>query len=758
MAFEVKGFKDFNKGFSRGLGIQSQFNKAQKDWSTGEENSEIAFYNTDSLWSRWRRGYELFTATQSFLGSTADERSKRGDYRLYFTFQQFPGVFIPARVYSFPSTNQELGEQLVGMRDTDAFSFYKLGLPILNVRYLGDSVRDVYQQVGTTVYVYEDNHGLYVGENVWLDFLTGSGVDETATIIGVWDNVFAVSVSNSASTSGWVDYYVSTSFGDSRWKWMMVQLAYLPTDVSILANERLADRIIEKDPGIAGSYSRTGSTVTATASSAHGMSTGNDIYINFSDIAIRDGRYKVTVLNATQFTLVTETSGTSSGTIAFNRLLRGRRNDDYVGYTITGARVDTNELVFQRKDSYGASTTNNKTRTTVPAHRGFEVYDSNGKRRFLTTELRWQCSCQDFSRRDSYDLYSELTNRRFPRTTILSTKPGNVLQSDNSVSDIRDEPGTFRDLGFVTINNFYKLPKYEDKAEYSVQNLMYYQLRWCKHIYAAMFALQHDEGNQPFSYDAVYQQTGPNIEFHVATGHKLTLNTRIQVDFSDGAAESGEYIVTSVPDEYYFSCVYPFSSTTRGNCKVTNLKKHEYVKSWLLEPNDMPVGEGLKKFEKKFEKEKEALQNAVQTTMIGKQATQWSGQKEVISDFGNPKSIADFDPSVIGMTLTDNIKRGANNKLDRDGLSKNRTNRLTTLINKLFNQAPTLLQDIKIGIINKPLDEYTEEFESGLVDGGTYTNGITSGTAAETSILDANTYSPVTLQDTVVDSNFYINN
>ena len=240
MAFEVKGFKDFNKGFSRGLGIQSQFNKAQKDWSTGEENSEIAFYNTDSLWSRWRRGYELFTATQSFLGSTADERSKRGDYRLYFTFQQFPGVFIPARVYSFPSTNQELGEQLVGMRDTDAFSFYKLGLPILNVRYLGDSVRDVYQQVGTTVYVYEDNHGLYVGENVWLDFLTGSGVDETATIIGVWDNVFAVSVSNSASTSGWVDYYVSTSFGDSRWKWMMVQLAYLPTDVSILANERLA--------------------------------------------------------------------------------------------------------------------------------------------------------------------------------------------------------------------------------------------------------------------------------------------------------------------------------------------------------------------------------------------------------------------------------------------------------------------------------------------------------------------------------------
>ena len=35
---------------------------------------------------------------------------------------------------------------------------------------------------------------------------------------------------------------------------------------------------------------------------------------------------------------------------------------------------------------------------------------------------------------------------------------------------------TFRDLGYVTINNFYELPEYEDEKENSFQNLQYYQL------------------------------------------------------------------------------------------------------------------------------------------------------------------------------------------------------------------------------------------------------------------------------------------
>ena len=129
MAFGINSFKNVNDNVSRGLGKKSQFNRAQKTWSTGEEKGEVSFYNTDSLWSRWRRGYELYSAIQTYFGSTASEREKRGDYRVYFSFQQFPGVFIPARIFTFPSSNQELGEQLVGMRDADSFSFYDKGLP-----------------------------------------------------------------------------------------------------------------------------------------------------------------------------------------------------------------------------------------------------------------------------------------------------------------------------------------------------------------------------------------------------------------------------------------------------------------------------------------------------------------------------------------------------------------------------------------------------------------------------------------------------
>ena len=70
-----------------------------------EEISRIRFYNHDSMWNRWRRGYELYTLTQTVLGSQATGRNTRGDFRMYCAFQQFPGVFIPARMFTFPSTH-----------------------------------------------------------------------------------------------------------------------------------------------------------------------------------------------------------------------------------------------------------------------------------------------------------------------------------------------------------------------------------------------------------------------------------------------------------------------------------------------------------------------------------------------------------------------------------------------------------------------------------------------------------------------------
>ena len=712
--------------------------------------SEVKFYNQDSLWTRWRRGYELYTFTQQILGSTSKERDRRGDYRLFFTFQQFPGVFIPARIFTFPSTNQELGEHICGMRDTDGFSFYDFGLPILDVRYLAPQVNATYSQNGTTLIVTKTDHGLFSGDNVYLDISTGSATDETLTIVSKTQNTFTLTASNSATTSGNVVYHNSTEFNDTRWRFIRVKLRSLPTEVAFLAGERMADRIVERDSGISSTYSRSGSTVTVNCSSPHGLSTDNKVFVEVSTGALLSGRYKIEVTSTTQFKFTSIPTGTTSGNLKLFRLIRGFRYDDYVGYTVTGSDATTNEIIFQKADSYGAKTVDTIAKTTVPAHRGFAVG------RFLTTELRWNCSCQDFSRRDSYDLFSQKNHEKFPVTAIRDTKPGNIIQNDGSLDERRDEPGVFRDLGYVTINNFYELPEYEDEKQDSFQNLQYYQLRWCKHIYAAMWSILHDEGNEPLKLAAKYNQSGVNITVDFEN-HNLNKNDKIQLNFTSGNAISGEYTITDVPNPNSFTVVYPFTQTTGGYVTVENLKKHEYVGAWLLEPSDKPIGKGLESWEKRWAKEKRKMQEAVEVFALYNRSTKWEGNKNIIGDFNLPQDVANFDPSVIAMTLTDSLKRDETGGLNRSGKAFNTTNRMIAMVNKLFNKAPTVLDDVKFGIINKPLSEFTNVFEAGLLQAGDYINGELLDSAVNTSNMDAGTYNPETAQDTVVAAGLYIN-
>ena len=210
MVFEIRDFGkssnfDFNKKFKNFDNKPKEPSIYPRGSDGYQLESEIKFYNQDSLWTRWRRGYELYVMMQSILGSTAKERDKRGDYRLFFTFQQFPGVFIPARIFTFPSKNKEMGEHICGMRDTDGFSFYNFGLPILAVRYLAPSVDATYQQSGTTLTVTKTKHGLFPGDDVFLDISTGNGIDETLKIVSKTQNTFTVTASNSLFLEGKVN-------------------------------------------------------------------------------------------------------------------------------------------------------------------------------------------------------------------------------------------------------------------------------------------------------------------------------------------------------------------------------------------------------------------------------------------------------------------------------------------------------------------------------------------------------------------------
>ena len=755
MAFEIRDFgKSSNFDFSKKFKNFDNKPKKPSIYPRGSDGyqleSEVKFYNQDSLWTRWRRGYELYVMMQNLLGSTSKERDRRGDYRLFFTFQQFPGVFIPARIFTFPSKNKELGEHVCGMRDTDGFSFYDFSLPILAVRYLAPSVDATYQQSGNILTVTKNDHGLFPGDSVFLDITTGTAIDETLEIVRKTQNTFTVNATTSRSTSGNVTYHNSTSFNDTRWRFLRVKLRSLPTQVAFLSGERMADRIIEKDQGVSATYVRSRSEVTVTCSERHGLATGNKVFIDVSSGDVSSGRYVIEVIGPLQFKFTTIISGSTSGNLTLIRLLKGFRYDDYVGYTMTGSDVNTNEIIFQKKDSYGAQTRDTVAKTTVPAHRGFEVG------RFLTTELRWNCSCQDFSRRDSYDLFKRSNSSRFPVTPIRDTKPGNVLQPDGTLSNERDIPGTFRDLGYVTINNFYELPEYEDEKENSFQNLQYYQLRWCKHIYAAMWSLLHDEGNEPLKLAAKYVQSDVNLTVNFEN-HNLNKNDKIQLNFTSGNAISGEYTIIDVPNPNSFRVLYPFEETGSGYVTVENLKKHEYIGAWLNEPSDKPIGQGLEAWEKNWKKEQEKLKESAEVFALYNRSTKWEGTKEIIGNFNNKQNVANFDPSVVAMTLTDSLKRDAQGELDRSGRSLNTTNRLISMVNKLFNKSPTVLDDIKFGIINKPLIEFTDIFESGLINSGDYINGELVDSAINTSNIDGGEYSPEVEQDTVVDAGLYIN-
>ena len=135
----------------------------------------------------------------------------------------------------------------------------------------------------------------------------------------------------------------------------------------------------------------------------------------------------------------------------------------------------------------------------------------------------------------------------------------------------------------------------------------------------------------------------------------------------------------------------------------------------------------------------------------------WTGSKEVTGSANLPEAVADFDPQLITSLLTDSIKRDPSGQLDRNAPLANRTNRMISMLSTLLNLSPTVLQDVKFGLLDQPLTNYVSGFEFGFVDGDEYINGISVAPASQTSTIDCETYSPITAQDTLVDSGFYIN-
>lgn len=111
---------------------------------------------------------------------------------------------------------------------------------------------------------------------------------------------------------------------------------------------------------------------------------------------------------------------------------------------------------------------------------------------YLTTEMRSQCTCPDFLARENFNLYDAAARRKYPYTRPQNLDPGFYdAGPDGTTRQVpsMDNPGFARTFGFIYLNEIYNIPKVTERV-YSDPNLYYYQPKWCKHIYAAMWDLQ----------------------------------------------------------------------------------------------------------------------------------------------------------------------------------------------------------------------------------------------------------------------------
>ena len=151
---------------------------------------------------------------------------------------------------------------------------------------------------------------------------------------------------------------------------------------------------------------------------------------------------------------------------------------------------------------------------------------------FFTTELKAQCTCPDFLNRESVNLYEISLKQRYPYTGVYNMKPGfydaGSQSTEGRVVPTLDDPGWSRSFGFIYLNQIYNIPTYTQET-YSDPNLFYFQPKWCKHIYAAMWDLQRALGERD---NVSYWLPQPNDEpSHPAYREMFERDLNKQQDF-----------------------------------------------------------------------------------------------------------------------------------------------------------------------------------------------------------------------------------
>ena len=124
-------------------------------------------------------------------------------------------------------------------------------------------------------------------------------------------------------------------------------------DAAVLANIPIKAYATFDGSQASGTYTRSGTTVTATIT-AHGMTTGQYAYLDFTTGTATDGYYQVTVTGVDTFTVTDAASGATSGNVTRNIWTRKSSGISSIvrngagNYTVTlsPAMSDTSYLVI----------------------------------------------------------------------------------------------------------------------------------------------------------------------------------------------------------------------------------------------------------------------------------------------------------------------------------------------------------------------------------------------------------------------------
>jgi hypothetical protein len=198
---------------------------------------------------------------------------------------------------------------------------------------IGKSITGTYSQSGTAVTVTSASHGLAVGNSIYTDPTSGTGVPGTysvATVTG--PNTFTYTAGTSLTTSGNITIRAVGNLS-------VYGTAGIVGNTSIYGT-LYANQDVTIGKTLTGTYSQSGTTVTIT-SAAHNLFVGNSVVIDITSGTGVDGTYTITSVTANTFTYTAGTSLTTSGNVTFTT------NSDLAvtgNVSVTGATTLTGNL------------------------------------------------------------------------------------------------------------------------------------------------------------------------------------------------------------------------------------------------------------------------------------------------------------------------------------------------------------------------------------------------------------------------------